>query len=105
MARLRTEGISDALPQGASDSPWILHQECSHKLPAYIKQQSVGGHYVAEDVLHVNGRSVPCYDETLHDDKYQLGLGALPRDGMREHGLAYPGMTIGGVERLSRHDW
>ncbi len=44
------------------------------------------------------------YDETSDDDNYQPGLGALPRGGVREYGLAYPGVTSGGPEEVSCHD-
>ncbi len=104
VAQSAAEGICHPLPIREPASPWALHQERTHKLSAYAKQQPIGHHYVGKGTLHVSAQSFPHYDETS-DDNYQLGLGVLPCGGEREPGLAHPGMARGGTEQLFHRDW
>ncbi len=59
VAQPGAEGISNPFPRGESASPWARHQEPTHKLSAYTKQQPVGSHYVGEGAPRISARSVP----------------------------------------------
>ena len=44
------DSTCNPLQMGEPVSPWIRHQERTHKLSAYAKQPPVGSHYVGEGI-------------------------------------------------------
>ncbi len=50
---------------------------------------------MSKSVPRVSARSVPRYDGTSDDDKYQPGFHAQSYFGTHEPGLAHPDMTRG----------
>ncbi len=105
VAQPGAEGIHDPLTVGEPAIPWPRHQEHTHKLSAYAKQQPVGDHCVGKGAPCAGAQSVPHYNETSDDVSYHLGFGALLCCGMRQPSHAHPIMAKGVVGQLSHHDW